>query len=117
MYLQKHFRNKKLAGHPLSGLVEQLDCGVFGWQRERRSWLLRGRAPLEPVGGHSLLGRKALRGGSRVLAQKACATVCRCCSASVHLSLSLFVLYGALPKMRHSARILMATANVLPGLP
>lgn len=41
----------------------------------RRSWLLRGRAPLEPLGGHSLLGHEAALGGSR---QKAWAIVCRC---------------------------------------
>lgn len=74
MYLQTSTVGmKQLAGHPLSRSAEQLDCGVFGWQREGHSWLSRGRAPLEPVGGHSLLGRKVLRGRSCVLMQTACA--------------------------------------------
>lgn len=107
MYLQTSTVGiKQLAGHPLSGSVEQLDCGVFGWQREGHSWLLRGRAPLEPVGGHSLLGRKALRCRSRVLMQKAC-TLCadvvlpQWMPLGTSLSPLIFVLYRGLLKMYH----------------
>ena len=65
---------------------EQLDSGIFGGDRRRHSWLLRGRAPLEPLGGHSLLGREALLCRRCVYRQKAWATVCRCSPVSLAAS-------------------------------
>lgn len=56
---------------------------VNSWTVEylvRRSWHLRERAPLEPLGGHSLLGREAPLGRA-VWQQKGWADVCRCSPA------------------------------------
>lgn len=63
---------------PLRKKNERAEIGLLGAAQvnswtveylERRSWLLRGRAPLEPLGGHSLLGREAPLGESCVAAE------------------------------------------------
>lgn len=65
MFLRKTYEMAEVRG-PLGA------AQVNSWTVEylvRRSWHLRGRAPSEPLGGHSLLGREAALGGSRAAAE------------------------------------------------